>query len=332
MPEKLAKIASLRKRACVAEQEVAKLKERIHKLTEKEGEVIDSSLHSDMVQIMRENTDTIKSTYPEGSFARLLWEEQLKATTQSSSKHVRWHPTIIKWCLNLKLLSSSTYHALRTSGFLKLPLERTLRDYTHYFDSKPGFQDEVDHQLAEEANLASLPESRKYVAILIDEMKIKEGLVYNKVSEEIVGFINQGDINDDLLKLEQRGEHPPIAKYVLVLMVRGLLFKLVYPYGHFGTSGVSGDLLYPIVWEAIRRLEANGLKMLCITADGASSNRKFFRMHHDEDGSTLKYKTKNPFAADERWICFISDPPHLVKTVHNCWSNSGVKGTRRMKV
>lgn len=32
---------------------------------------------------------------------------------------------------------------------------------------------------------AFLPESRKYVALLIDEMKVKEGLVFNKYSGEI---------------------------------------------------------------------------------------------------------------------------------------------------
>ena len=111
-------------------------------------------------------------------------------------------------------------------------------------------------------------------------MKIKEGLVYNKFTGEIIGLINQGNINDDLVRLEHKAEtHPPVATHVLVLMVRGIFFTLSFPYAHFATSGITGDLLYPIVWEAIRRLEACGFKVLCITADGASPNRKFFRIH-----------------------------------------------------
>ena len=85
------------------------------------------------------------------------------------------------------------------------------------------------------------------------------------------------------------------------------------------------------IWEAIRCLELDGVKVICITADGSSSNRKFFRMNKSRDLS-IPYKTNNPYAKDERWIYFIADPPHLIKTVRNCWSHSGVNGTIHMEV
>ena len=134
-------IASLRTRAHAAEQMVAKLREKILKLTQDQGETLDDDFQSGLLGIMRQNKDKINSAYSEGSFSRLFWEEQFKAASAADARQVRWHPVIIKWCLNLKLLSTSAYHALRTSGFLRLPSARTLRDYTHYFASKPGFQD-----------------------------------------------------------------------------------------------------------------------------------------------------------------------------------------------
>ena len=87
---------------------------------------------------------------------------------------MKWHPMMVRWCLNLKLLSTSCYHALRTS-------KRTLRDYTHYVKSRSGFQDDIDDDLAKEANIKELPEYKKYIVLLIDEMKIKESLVYDKI-------------------------------------------------------------------------------------------------------------------------------------------------------
>lgn len=74
------------------------------------------------------------------------------------------------------------------------------------------------------------------------------------------------------------------------------------------------------------------MKVLCITADGASSNRKFFRMHYNKKDPQTFHKTRNIYSTDNRWLYFISDPPHLLKTVRNCWSHSGKDGTRHMKV
>ena len=169
------------------------------------------------------------------------------------------------------------------------------------------------------------------VSLILDEMNIKEGLVYNKHSGEMIGFTHLGDINSELMKLEQGTERPPIAKHVWTIMVRGLLFKLECPYAHFGMEGVTADVLYPIVWEAIRLLEADGVKLLCVTADVASPNRKIFKMYQTPDLS-VPHKAKNFYAKDERWVFFISDLPHLIETARNCWSHSGISGTRHMEV
>ena len=87
-------------------------------------------------------------------------------------------------------------------------------------------------------------------------------------------------------------------------------------YTHFRTDGNSGELLYPVVWEAVRQLESSGPPVLCVTAYGASPDRKFLRIHYNEkDSSTFPYKARNPFSEDNRWLFFIADPPHLVQLV-----------------
>ena len=105
---------------------------------------------------------------------------------------------IIKWCLHLKMISSAAYHAMRSSGFIKLPSERTLRDYTHLIKAATGIQPEVSVQLMKEAKVKDLEEWQKYVAVVFDEIKIKEDLVYNKHTYEIIGFIDLGDVNNQL--------------------------------------------------------------------------------------------------------------------------------------
>ena len=119
-------------------------------------------------------------------------------------------------------------------------------------------------------------------------MKIHEDLVYDKTGVYMHGFVNLGDINQKLLKLEQEidgGEaNVQLATHtcMLTLMVRGIFIKLEYPYASFPTTGivkkaymncthnvnvhagVTSEYLYWIMWEAVRRLEESGLKVLLI--------------------------------------------------------------------
>lgn len=54
---------------------------------------------------------------------------------------------LYRWCLYLRHLSGKAYETLRQSGVLKLPSQRTLRDYTHYIPATTGFSAEVDKML-----------------------------------------------------------------------------------------------------------------------------------------------------------------------------------------
>ena len=349
-PEKKARMTNLKKRAHNAEKEVKKLQAKIQQLTDKCGENVDKQLHNDLVSVMKENSKHVSEVYPEGTFANVFWNEQLKAALVKDSRQMRWHPLIIRWCLNLKLLSSSAYHATRTAGFVKLPSERTLRDYTHYFKHQAGYQVEVLKQLQKESKVKELPNIKKFCGLIIDEMKIREGLVYDKYTGEVSGFCNIGEINNELLELERRcqgeRETPAVAKHMLVVMLRGVFFKLDFPLAHFSCTDLTGDQIFPIVWDGVRLVESIDLKVLFITADGASSNRRFFRMHKGCSGtpttsttesevehSDVVYRTKNRYASDEdRWLYFISDPPHLIKTTRNCLYHSAFGGTRLMTV
>ena len=71
----------LRNRVHKAEQSVQNLTVKVLKLTS-QGERLDRSFQSD---------------YPDGSFARLVWDEQFKAASATDIRQVRWHPVIIKY-------------------------------------------------------------------------------------------------------------------------------------------------------------------------------------------------------------------------------------------
>ena len=60
---------------------------------------------------------------------------------------------------------------------------------------------------------------------------------------------------------------------------QGLVFLVsLFPYAQFPCAAASADVL---VWHCIEHLEMIGLKVLALVCDGASSNRKLYKMHRD---------------------------------------------------
>ena len=203
-PERRKRYSLLKARAVAAEKKLARLRKRLEESINKSGVTVESDLHSDLVKTMENNSEEIKKRYKEGTFRRLFWDQQMQAAKAKKPTQVRWHPMMIRWCLHLKLLSSSAYHATRSSDFITLPSERTLRDYTRWIESNTGCQPEVTQQLLDELKKVELPEHLKtHVALVFDEVKVKEGIVDDKHSRRIMGFVDMGDINDQLLQFER---------------------------------------------------------------------------------------------------------------------------------
>lgn len=214
----------------------------------------------------------------------------------------------MKWCLYLHHRSSGAYQTLRESGILSLPSGRTLRDYRHFAPAKSGFSISYDQQLIDLAKKTKPSfEVAKHVVILIDEMYVKEGLVYNKHSGALTGFVELGDIDSHLNDyehslLQQSRRHKTLAKTIVVFMVRGVVSSLIFPYVVFPVSSLKGYNLFPLVWEVIGRLTRHDFHIFAITCDGASSNRKMFRMHGLATKDDLVYKTINIYSEDRHPI------------------------------
>ena len=72
------------------------------------------------------------------------------------------------------------------------------------------------------------------------------------------------NVSNELNVLEQNvnGSQQELAKYLLVLMVRGITSNLKYPIASFATSGITADYVYPILWEGVELIELiEGLKV-----------------------------------------------------------------------
>lgn len=129
-------------------------------------------------------------------------------------------------------------------------------------------------------------------------------------------------------------EPKAIATHVLAVMARSLTSGFCYPIAYFPTKNIDGYQLVPIIWEAVMILEMVGVQVRALVCDGASQNRKFFKLHEMEDNINKScdgtvYWVYNRFAEDERKIFFIRDPPHLMKTLRNNIENSNSNSNTR---
>ena len=321
-PEKLKRMRNLRALVTKQRRRLSNLEEKLEHHVRISGVRIQEDIRGDITDLLEKYSENVSGDNNEESFKSIFWNQQIKNLALKDKRQIRWHPLLIRWALYLHYKSSGGYETLRKSGIITLPSSRTLRDYRHFTPTKSGFSNIADIQLQEliqqkRSHLA------KYVFILIDEMHLKEGLVYDKGSGYLVGFCDLGDVVQQLHDFEEKlsSDTPvrrPLAKTMMVFMVRGVFTSIKFPYAQFPMTSGTGYDLFPILWQAIDRLECNGVHVLGITADGASINRKLFKLHGVKDDS-LVYKTCNVYSKEKREI--FSDPPHLLQAIRNAFAS-----------
>ncbi|KAJ8023362.1 Transposable element P transposase [Holothuria leucospilota] len=325
--ELIEKVGQLQREKKVMKQRESSLKELVSSIMEKESLLIPSSESETLTKLVSECEKAIESFLPANSHCELLWKQQKKAMQSKSAKGMRWHPAIIKWAIAVHSKSSAAYDLLRDSGFLILPHPSTLYSYTHFTPPSSGLNVDLLRMFHKFWKIGSLQPHEKYVNLLFDEMKIKSDLVFSKSSGKLVGFLNVGDVTQEMEQFEARCtegkvDSSCVASHVLLFMVRGLTSKLKFPVAYYFTTGAPGYQLYEMTFECISALRLLGLTVLCLTSDGASSNRKLYELISKSAPSlTPEHKAKNIFEVNEM-IYFNSDAPHLLKTLRNNFENS----------
>ena len=152
--------------------------------------------------------------------------------------------------------------------------ERVLRDYKNYFKPKAGInQENIDDLRRKTSNYSDL---QRYVALVMDEMKIQSNLVFDKYSGDLIGFIDLGDLMTNFANLQE----DTLASHALAFLVRGMCTDLKHVIAYFFTGNVTSFQLMPVFWKVVSALELSLKLMVCAAVnDGASPNRKFFCLH-----------------------------------------------------
>ena len=161
-------------------------------------------------------------------------------------------------------------------------------------------------------------------------MKIQSNLVFDKVSGDLIGFI---DLGDPMTNFACLTDEDPVVFHALAFLVRGLCTDLKHIIAYFFTGNVTSFQLMPLFWRTVSVLEMSLKLRVCAAGnDGASPNRKFFRLHSKmvkDMECNVGYKTSNIYAPSQ-FIFFFPNSPHLLKTARNCLYNSGSGSRSRL--
>ena len=321
--------------SCSKERLVATIKQQRVRCKDLESQLqgMKKEIHSNSIEINKALEDDILNILGNNDLSstphmNLFWQQQKKLLASPKFGR-RYHPHLIRFCLSLHSKSPSAYRELASSGVLVLPSERILRDYRNFFKPKPGFNEANVSQLKEQTS--QLFDVQRYVILSFDEMKIQSSLVFDKHSNELIGFV---DLGDDDVNVAAFDSCSVIASHVLAFMIRGVASDLKYILGYFSTENVTSYQLMPLFWKAVSILELGCNLWVCAAvSDGASPNRKLYALHAglvgNEFNGDIVYRTVNLFAP-VRFIYFFSDAPHLLKTARNCLFNSGTRKHTRL--
>ena len=221
------RMQSLQQELTKCKKKNQRLQNRLDLHMKENGVTVTEDFHEDMKQMMHETESQMIQNSP-SSFMKIFWKQQLEAASKNDARGMRWHPLMIKWCVYLCHLSQKAHDTLKQTKCIFLPSKRTLRDFTHCIKPNFGFSNEVDLQLVRTSNINGCDERDKQVLLLIDEMHVKEDLVYDKHTGKIIGLINMSDINSQLLAFESRMRDSDtedmmrLANSVTTIMIKGL--------------------------------------------------------------------------------------------------------------
>ena len=177
---------------------------------------------------------------------------------------------------------------------------RTLLRDLQKMNIKPGFSGLVIGALT--LKVQAMDPIDRNVALVFDEMSIKQGLVYNEGTDSVEGFEDFGDV----------GQSRYIANHAIAFMVRGLASKWKQPVGYFLSSGlIKATILRSLTKQCIDKIDKTGLNVVALVCDQGSNNRSFIQ--HLE-----KVTIDKPYIMHGNKQVFVFyDPPHLLKNVRN---------------
>lgn len=208
----------------------------------------------------------------------------------------------------LHISSPKAYTLIADMQLLPLPSKARLRQIIKGIPCKYGFNQVALNSI--KGHFCDKSHLRRLGVLLLDEVKLKQGISFNKTSCKMDGFVDYGDVTAPNAN--------QLADHALVLMLVPLFEDWVQPIASFATKGAApGKVLAELVMSAILELHKNNASVLAVISDGAGNNKSMWTQF----GVSGKMDAPHHFI-EHPWepsqnIYFVCDVPHIVKCIRN---------------
>lgn len=279
--------------------EASRLKKRLQALTQSISEQ-----QSKVAQL----TDEVLERVPANQ--KLVIQEIISAAKKKDLRGRRYTDEFIMLCMIMNIRSQSNYNFLRNENIIPLPCTKTIRDYMSLMGSDCGFDEDFFKLLKK--SFESKDIMNRHGVITLDEINLRKSVAVSARNLTYSGLTDFGNDGPQSCDIKEQATHG------LVLQFQSLTDKYTQPIAVFASqSAVKGEDLARLVLKAICLLENAGALIHGVISDGASTNRKMWKILQI-DSSIDGLKTYFPHPLDDKRKVFIfSDTPHLIKCVRN---------------
>ena len=293
---------------------------------------------------LEKNFDALCAAIKERPLLVLFLKDQLKSALQDnkpskhSAKGMRWSQATYQFAIHLACSAGSKFcKRINDTGIIKLPNDRSLKLKRYDFQSGQGVTKEYltnmmssvcAHRAA--AGLSKNP----FLCVKLDEVYIKNGIVFNPSSNKIIGVSTELDSGDylnpyyelaDAMKKGENIDKQAMTKYSAKIVVQTVLddfgstWKQVAAYWMFKKNAVATQLYNCIVRELLFPMHVLGLTVFLLMMDMSSTNISFAQLLSGTKTSRRMLGKpilcRLPFEDHDLAVMF--DPQHCLKSCRN---------------
>ncbi|XP_052131481.1 uncharacterized protein LOC113214366 isoform X6 [Frankliniella occidentalis] len=248
-----------------------------------------------------------------------LSERQVQALQRTSNRGIEWQMPEIREGLVLKMKSGTKGYSAWVHKFPLLPAVRTLQKAVQFIKFHGnGILEDMFNML--EHMVQSLPDMENDCTIVLDEMEITQGLVYDASTRKTIGSSTLPG-------------HEGLAKKALVFVLAGVARRWKVTVAVFFTNKKSaeanleqnktGEEYRKILDDVIYRAESMGLKPCAIVTDMGPDNLALWKSY-GIDGTRFKVTAAIDSPTRNAKISVMPDPIHLMKAIKSSLENNKV--------